>query len=523
MPCGEAIDLTLSTDDERATAQSKVSEFKPARGASLESSHDGFRELVDISFGKTGAPLKKRRLNRTPGSTDGGFAAVEDFPDIGSMSSPDVTSFTAVKGHQLEKPANRWDSDFLVLSADDRSMATNSNARRIESQCLSSDDPDDSFPEDLIHNLTNQPTRATSLSLRTSALLARLEKPTKPKKPLPVESRDRAGRISPGGALSVDFEHEEAGSQMAQKPGTKTQSRRKKQTDEEKAAKAERDNMKVANRAQKAKEKEEVLEMKRIMKEEKARQKQLDAALAEVNKSKLDKKITGPEMIVDLPASIDGQQIDTQIREFLKNLHIDVSLYQSPLPNMIKWRRKVKARFNETKGHWEVVEPMEIEDEKYVICLMAAREFVALASGAQQDDVLNVEAHVAKVKKQFEGCRPIYLIEGLSSWMRKNKTSLNRAYRAAVLNQTDGQQDSAPGVSQNLSSRRKKDVHEHVDEDKIEDALLQLQVIHCCLVHHTITTVESAEWVAIFTQQISMIPSRCFEPFFTPYVGLTNL
>ena len=522
MPRGEVIDLTFSTDDERATAQSEVSEFKPAQGASLQSPHDDFYNELDIDFRTTGALPKKRRLNRTPGSPNAGFAAVEDFPDSGSMSSPDVTAFTAVKSHQLEEPADRWDSNFLVLSPDNRSMAPNNKARRIESNYLSSDDSEDSLPEDIVNNSMHQPMRAIGLSQRTSALLARLEKPTKPKKPLPGESMDGAERISPVRTLSVDFEHEEAGSQTAQKPNMKKQARRNKPTDEEKAAKAERDNIKAANRAQKAKEKEEALQMKRIMKEEKAKQKQLDAALAEVNKSRLDKKVTGPEMIVDLPASIDGQQIDTQIREFLKNLHIDVSLYQSPMPNMIKWRRKVKARFNETKGHWEVVEPMEIEDEKYAICLMAAREFVALASGAQQDGVSNIEAHVAKIKNQFAGYKAIYLIEGLDSWMRKNKTSLNRAYRAAVLNQTDEQQDSASGVSQNLNPRRKKDVHEHIDEDMIEDALLQLQVIHCCLVHHTTTTVESAEWVAIFTQQISMIPSRCLKSFFIRYLGLTN-
>lgn len=519
MPRGEVIDLSLSTDDESPLAQRKVAGFDTARDASLENPYDGFRELADI-----GAPPKKRRLNHSSGSTDSDFAAVEDFCEIRSLGLPEVAATTAVKSHRLVKPADQWDSNFLVLSPDDGSITSNINGRMTESQSLSSDDSEESFPEDIMCSSTHQPTRATKLSQRTSALLARLDNPTKRKRPLSGESRDRTEKTSRVRARSADLENEELGSQVVQASGKNAPSKRikSKSTDEGKAAKAERENLRTANRAQKAKEKEEALEMKRIMKEEKAKQKQLDAALAEVNKSKLDKKITGPEMIVDLPASIDGQQIDTQIREFLKNLHIDVSLYQSPMPNMIKWRRKVKSRFNETKGHWEVVEPMVIEEEKYILCLMDAKEFVALASGAPQHNVSDVEAHVAKVKNQFEGCKPIYLIEGLNSWMRKNKAQLNTAYRTAVLNQMDERQDPGSGISQSSSSRRKKDAHKHVDEDVIEDALLQLQVTHRCLVHHTTTTVESAEWVAIFTQQISMIPSRCIRSFIIPCLRLTD-
>ena len=57
-------------------------------------------------------------------------------------------------------------------------------------------------------------------------------------------------------------------------------------------------------------------------------------------------------------------------------------------------------------------------------------------------------------------------------------------------------------------SRRRKAAEVYVDEDLIEDALLRLQIMNNCLVHHTATTFESAEWVANFTQHISQIPYR---------------
>ena len=515
MPRGELIDLSLSTDDERPRAQERAKGSNVALGVTLKKSHGVYCESTNIDSEWQGVPSKRRKLKHTLGSNDVGFAMVEDFRENRSSSLPEIAAPTVAKSDRRGKPADPWDSEFLMLSPEERSITSDLNIRRNESRTLPSDESEDSFPENIIFGGTHQPMKVAKLSQRTSALLARLEHPAKRKNPLSEKNANPIEKVSRERSCSVKFDNEELGSQKVQKSvdDKLTKRNKTKLTDEEKAAKAERDTLRAAERTQKAQAKEAALETKRIMKEEKAKQKQLDAALAEVNKSKLDKKITGPEMIVDLPSSIDGQQVDVQIRDFLKNLHIDASVYQSPVPNTIKWRRKVKSRFNATKGHWEIVEPMLIEDDKHVICLMDAKEFVDLASGASQHDVSNIEAHVAKVKKAFEGCKPIYLIEGLHTWMRKNKTMLNRAYRTAVLGQTSERQDPTSGMPQASNSRRKKDVHKHVDEDVIEDALLQLQVTHRCLVHHTTATMESAKWVAIFTQQISMIPSRCFTSF----------
>lgn len=505
MSRGEVIDLSLSTDDEKPAPKTGY-EPKSASTINVEYPKNGSCELGNDLEEKDISP-KRRRLNDPYGSPNEGFAALGDFSEIGSSSPVDFIATAIAKKHASVSVVDPWETEFRVLSREGSSITANTDSRRIESQCLSPDDSEDSLPEDIIRSSRLQPQKAISLSQRTSALLARLEKPKKGKEAQRREKEIDAMKGSDIEALSKNLANEESNAQIRAESASTKPRRRKKMTEEDETAKFEREQSRAENKAQKAKEKEEALELKRIMKEEKAKQKQLSAALAEVNKSKLDKKVTGPEMIVDLPASMDGQQVDTQIREFLKNLHIDVSPYQNPVPNMIKWRRKVKSRFSEAKGHWEVVEPMVIEDEKYVMCLMAAKEFVALASGASQQ---NVEAHVTKVKNCFEGCKPIYLIEGLTIWMRKNRTTLNRAYRTAVLNQLDENVDSASGESQTLNSRRKKDAPETVDEDMIEDALLRLQVVHSCLIHHTATTVESAEWVAIFTQQISTIPSRYY-------------
>jgi crossover junction endonuclease EME1 len=123
---------------------------------------------------------------------------------------------------------------------------------------------------------------------------------------------------------------------------------------------------------------------------------------------------------------------------------------------------------------------------------------------------MDIDTHVLRLKSKFEGCSPIYLIEGLGAWMRKNNNIRNRAFQAAVLYQ--GDENINQNDPQGGGSRRKKLVQQYVDADMIEDALLRVQVVHKCLIHHTATAVKTAEWVSNFTQHISTIPYRyaCF-------------
>ncbi len=210
-------------------------------------------------------------------------------------------------------------------------------------------------------------------------------------------------------------------------------------------------------------------------------------------------------MIVDLPQSIEGTSVDNQIREFLKNLGVERTMYNSPMPNVVKWRRKVTAEFDDEMGHWKPI-PQVVKPESHVLCIVSAKEFVEMASADSAEvDGQDLESHVLRLKSSYDGSRPIYLIEGLEAWMRKNKNTRNRAYQAAVLSQMGGQETGIPTAT---ASRRKKPVTEHIDEDMVEDALLRLQVMHGCLIHHTAVTLETAEWVANFTQHISTIPYR---------------
>jgi crossover junction endonuclease EME1 len=258
-------------------------------------------------------------------------------------------------------------------------------------------------------------------------------------------------------------------------------------------------------RKQKAEAKEADKERKRLekerAKEERALQKEQEKALAEVNKLRTDKKVSTPEMIVDIPASIKPS-LKVQIEALLGDLDVEHKTWNSTVEHVVKWRRKVTSRFNEEMGFWEPT-PLRIKDESHVMVLIQATEFVKVVLGEEGQDL---EAHVLLMKSKFPNSRLIYLIEGLTPWMRKNRNLLNRQFASAVRN-LGGSTES--GSSSGLPRRRNNNQsQEYIDEDKIEDALLSLQVLHGTLVHHTNAPVETAQWVAVFTQHISTIPYR---------------
>ncbi|OBT53940.1 hypothetical protein VE04_04319 [Pseudogymnoascus sp. 24MN13] len=264
-------------------------------------------------------------------------------------------------------------------------------------------------------------------------------------------------------------------------------------------AKVDKPKRVVKTAEQKQAEKEAEAERKRLVREGKARDKQIAADLAKVNTLRIDKKVATPEMIAVFPSGLD-EKLRQQAEGFFGKIGCSYQEWDcsGTVQNVLRWKRKVEAKYNETEGHWEPV-PSVIEDEKHILCYMPAAEFVALGTNEEGKDL---DSHVLRMKARFDGFEIIYLIEGLTAWMRKNRNVRNRQFTDAVRRQM-GEEEG--GTS---SQRSRKKAAEYVDEDMIEDALLRLQVIHGVLIHHTTALVETAEWFAVFTQHIATIPYR---------------
>jgi crossover junction endonuclease EME1 len=255
---------------------------------------------------------------------------------------------------------------------------------------------------------------------------------------------------------------------------------------------------KVRKTQEKLELKEAEKERRRVAREEKKKDKEMAADLAKVNTLRIDKKVSTPQMIVDLPTDLDARLVG-QVRQFLEPLEVECKEWNNPIPNVVKWRRKVDSVYNEELGHWEPV-PKQIKSEKHVMCFMTAKEFVDLTMA---DEGRDLDAHFLRMKARFDECSIIYLVEGLTAWMRKNRNVKNRQFTEAVRSQMSRELEEPS----NQKGKKKKQ-QEYVDEDMIEDSLLRLQVIHGAQIHHTAATVDTAQWIMIFTQHISTTPYR---------------
>ncbi|KAI9821953.1 MAG: hypothetical protein M1827_002535 [Pycnora praestabilis] len=512
----EIIDL-CSDDTVPHSPTNQCSIEKHALG-SIFRSNNAKVTLEDDWLGK---PAKRGRISPSPLPED----HVEAFSPVEKITARRRSRVVRSASTNLSKPTTTrtrpiQDSDPIVFtsSLDDGLFTTKIYPRRSKNSSPLSDDLDEIIRERLPPPTSRPPPKLDSqLSGRTAALLANL---SGNKQPLAEGEASSSGhsmksrksqfkRLSKRESatfVSCPIRHEDVEPTV---PDVLNRTERAKLTEAEKEVRAqEREQSRLLERERKTKRKEEEKEKKKESKERKAREKEAASILAEVNKARTDKKISTPEMIVDLPLSMAETTLGKSIRGFLKDLQVNSTSYDSPISNVVKWRRRVTAHFNEELGHWEPI-PESIRDEKYILRIITAKEFVELVEGnGAEADGQDLNAHILKLNTEFQASTQMYLIEGLTTWMKRNKNVRNRAYQAAVLSQVNNPSVDGTAPTQQSISRRKKPAQEYVDEDMIEDALLRLQVMHGCLIHHTTTAIDTAEWVANFTQHISTIPYR---------------
>ncbi|KAM0511398.1 hypothetical protein ACHAPE_009913 [Trichoderma viride] len=266
---------------------------------------------------------------------------------------------------------------------------------------------------------------------------------------------------------------------------------------------------KDAQAAARAAEKERKRLEKEQLKEAKALEKERAAALAEVNKVRTDKKVSTPEMILDMPSSVT-EGLKVQLETLLDGLSVEHTTWDSPVANAFKWRRKVTSRFDEEMGRWEPIPP-RIMPEKHALLLLTAEEFVEIAVSDTLD------SSVSETKRHFPGHELIYILEGITPWMRKNRNLRNRRFAAGVR-----ARDQAAAPEATPASRRRRNnaaAEEYISESVVEDAMLQLQVEHEVLIHHTAAPLETAQWIVAFTQHISTIPYKKLREKLTSSAG----
>lgn len=529
----EVIDL-LSSSPPRPQAASppRAQQTRPRQRSttpSLDSLDIGAPILSSLSFieddfGQPSPPTKRRKTDES--SVILGFDESPKLPAKGTKSrggleSDPIMSFTSsIPERETARQKHKADSRVTItIDSDDEDAGKENKIGKFSDPFGTGDDAldrllnedDDDRPPALLRGVSDR-TAALLASLGNNSKTNSTRKSTQKKtttsngprlqraqvrRDVCTTSSNVRRRQQQGNHDVVEIRSSSAEVDSPE-PHRKVKKSYQKLSVEEKEARARE---REAARAQREREKEAERERRRQEKEEKAREKQLAADLAAVNKLKVDKKVATPEMIIDLATTFRNTSVGNQVEEFMRHLGVELTYFESTIPGVIKWRRKVKATYNEEAGHWEPCAP-HIKEEEHVLCMVRAQEFVDMVLDGGRGETL--ELHVTRIKSAYPNCTVIYLIEGLDSWMRKNRNSRNRAYQAAVRRQMAG------GASNEPSSQEWQQTAPSItDDDAVEDGLLQLQVIHHCLIHQTEPGgTDTADCIRNFTEHISTVPYR---------------
>lgn len=453
---------------------------------------------------------------------------------------------------------NDRDADIFRFSSSAPALGTSANKTHHDVVELSSDDAQ-SFVDQII--ASSQPMRVTKsrvLSERTTNVLANLKS---------SRGRSSAGKKFAANALPSSRPPDPCPTTTSMQVGLKQITKDvediidSSQSVEMSTSPAKRGNRSViegkrtnlkrrteGERERERNEKEAGKELKRLQKEQKAKDKQLAADKAEVNKKKTDKKKSSQEMIINLPNSIKDKALGNQVEELMKEVDVETRYYQTQLDitrsdmptnhgNIIKWHRKVNSRYNEDTEEYESCPP-KIEEEKHILIHLPAEEFCAIAAADldreaaddnnndhPSEDTMkqNLNNYVASLRNDHSGVTIIFLIQGLTAFLKKSAGARNREYAAAVRAQNPGSdpQASTATVSSSApnraSKKRKPKTHQQLDlsfltADHLEALTLHLQLNHQPLhIHHTTTAPSSAHQISAFTQHLSTRPYRLNE------------
>ena len=547
----EVIELLSSSSPPRPVSRNGVPmSIVTGKASPRKNCHhlDDFDETAS-SVSKGGRPTKRIRLNPVAVSIpriDTGSAAIQRAPllkfdffsdeeeFLNDPKSKAITS-TSIRGSSRHKAQI---DDQLLSSSPVRESGkmekTDQHAVKPTGKFLSDDFFDDDYLLDDIP--TRSPPAGSGYDRRTANLLASLtqesvgHEESRSRDATAKTNQDHIKRKVTAKALDeIEFSS----------PARPKPSKPAKLTEAEKFARAaERAAHRATVKAQKDDAKQAEKTRKIVKKEEKEREKQKAADLAEVNKSRTNKKDATPEMILDISSFLKGTSVGNQLEQRMANMQVEVhyideeinlmddEFQQEQYGSIVTWRRKVKSVYNDEEGLWEPTSSCRINKEKHVLIHLTAVDFAAVAAVSRADSYAsilrtetemkaNLDSHVASVRRRFRDCVPIYLIEGLRGWLKKNSNARNRTYTAAVRAQMlPADADVDPAVSQTRVRKRKKPTAEsldlsHVTTDVADDLLLHLQLAHQpVLIHQTVTPTESASQISALTQHLSTRPYR---------------
>ncbi|PKY37327.1 hypothetical protein RhiirA4_493476, partial [Rhizophagus irregularis] len=251
---------------------------------------------------------------------------------------------------------------------------------------------------------------------------------------------------------------------------------------------------------QKTQKEQQKLERKRQKEEREAEKKRLKQ-IQEVNKIKGNKLEICRELIVDVSNDLSSKSLVDYLRDNPKYNYMTINTFQHDIPNIIKWRRKVTAEWDDELCAFMPI-PEKIQDESFVLIYFDVSEFIKLI----KDD--NLSENINRLRETFINKKLVILIEGYENYCRKRKTQINRNFTDAVRLGIEDHDVEDMETTRVPTKKKKKNYEQEPDLEEVEEKFLWLQIIAKCLIIHTKDFEDTVETIGILSTDIATIPYK---------------
>ncbi|RGB34850.1 hypothetical protein C1646_624050 [Rhizophagus diaphanus] len=178
-----------------------------------------------------------------------------------------------------------------------------------------------------------------------------------------------------------------------------------------------------------------------------------------------------------------------------------INTFQHDIPNIIKWRRKVTAEWDDELCAFMPI-PEKIQDESFILIYFDVSEFIKLI----KDD--NLTENINRLRETFINKKLVILIEGYENYCRKRKTQINRNFTDAVRLGIEDHDFEDMETTRVPTKKKKKNYEQEPDLEEVEEKFLWLQIIAKCLIIHTKDFEDTAETIGILSTDIATIPYK---------------
>lgn len=204
-----------------------------------------------------------------------------------------------------------------------------------------------------------------------------------------------------------------------------------------------------------------------------------------------NRKETCPELVAYLPPTLPDV-LHNHILNFMEPLGIDTREWPTATMDVIKFVRKVNAEWDDEGGLFRPCDEYR-RDEEWIIHWLKADKFLELTSFDETG--LEFKFHLEKLKNVVPGTKVLLILEGLTTLLVRARSARNRVHDAAVRTQL--------GEHARLNKEQKL---ESLDVDEVENALIEMQLVHEIRIIQTSSAPESAEWISILAIDIASLP-----------------